>query len=274
MTCETHESFAYLEQLKEKVAKKEINVVSVDPVKNKTGRYLENEQMYINPQTDVAFMLGVAHVLYNEDLYDKKFIETYCLGFEDFIKYVQGETKDKVEKTPEWAAEICGASADSIREFAKMLVNGRTQILVGWSIQRQEHGEQPYWMCAVIAAMVGQIGLPGGGISYGHHYSGIGVSSTGFAAPGSFPLNIDQGQSPKHTNTDYNGYSRVIPVARWVDSLLEPGKKIKANGSTVTLPDIKMMVFSGNNPWHHHQDRNKMRKAFKSLQTVVAVDFA
>ncbi|MCW0470285.1 hypothetical protein OH492_19385 [Vibrio chagasii] len=51
-----------------------------------------------------------------------------------------------------------------------------------------------------------------------------------------------------------------------VDSLLEPGKKIKANGATVTLPDIKMMVFSGNNPWHHHQDRNKMRKAFKSLQ--------
>ncbi|MEZ9059340.1 trimethylamine-N-oxide reductase TorA [Vibrio pelagius] len=272
-TCETHESFAYLEQLKEKVANKEINVVSVDPVKNKTGRYLENEQFYINPQTDVAFMLGVAHVLYNEGLYDKKFIETYCLGFEDFIKYVQGETKDKVEKTPEWASAICGASADSIRDFAKMLVNGRTQILVGWSIQRQQHGEQPYWMCAVIAAMVGQIGLPGGGISYGHHYSGIGVSSTGFSAPGSFPLNIDQGQKPKYTNTDYNGYSRVIPVARWVDSLLEPGKKIKANGSTVTLPDIKMMVFSGNNPWHHHQDRNKMRKAFKSLQTVVAVDF-
>lgn len=272
--CETHESFDYLAQLKEKVAKGEINVLSVDPVKNKTQRYLENDHLYINPLTDVAFMLAVAHVLYNEDLYDKKFIETYCLGFNEFIQYVQGETKDKVVKTPEWAAEICGVDADKIREFARMLVNGRTQILMGWCIQRQEHGEQPYWAAAVIAAMVGQIGLPGGGISYGHHYSSIGVPSTGFAGPGGFPRNLDQGMKPKWDNNDFNGYSRTIPVARWIDCLLEPGKEIRYNGGKVKLPDFKMMVISGNNPWHHHQDRNRMKKAFKKLQTVVTIEFA
>ncbi|CAH8194910.1 MULTISPECIES: trimethylamine-N-oxide reductase TorA [Vibrio] len=272
--CETHQSFPYLEQLKEKVAKGEINVLSVDPVKNKTQRFLENDHLYINPQTDVAFMLAVAHVLYNEDLYDKEFIKTYCLGFDTFIQYVQGETKDKVVKTPEWAAEICGVNAEKIREFARMLVNGRTQLLFGWCIQRQEHGEQPYWAGAVIAAMVGQIGLPGGGISYGHHYSGIGVSSTGFAAPGGFPRNLDTGSKPKWDNENYNGYSKTIPVARWVDCLLEPGKEIRYNGSKVKLPDYKMMVISGNNPWHHHQDRNRMKKAFRKLQTVVTVDFA
>ncbi|MFM2589395.1 trimethylamine-N-oxide reductase TorA [Vibrio sp. TBV020] len=272
--CETHQSYPYLEQLKEKVAKGEINVLSVDPVKNKTQRFLGNDHMYINPMTDVAFMLAVAHVLYNEDLYDKKFIDTYCLGFKEFIEYVQGETKDKVVKTPEWAAEICGVEADKIREFARMLVNGRTQILMGWCIQRQEHGEQPYWAAAVVAAMVGQIGLPGGGISYGHHYSGIGVPSTGFAAPGGFPRNLDTGSKPKWDNNDFNGYSRTIPVARWIDCLLEPGKEIRYNGSKVKLPDYKMMVISGNNPWHHHQDRNRMKKAFKKLQTVVTIEFA
>ncbi len=272
--CETHQSFPYLEQLKEKVAKGEINVISVDPVKNKTQRFLQNDHLYINPMTDVAFMLAIAHLLYIEDLYDKKFIETYCLGFEDFIKYVQGESKDKIEKTPEWAAEICGVSADKIREFARMLVNGRTQILMGWCIQRQEHGEQPYWAAAVVAAMVGQIGLPGGGISYGHHYSGIGVPSTGFAAPGGFPRNLDQGMKPKWDNDDFNGYSKTIPVARWIDCLLEPGKEIRYNGSKVKLPGYKMMVISGNNPWHHHQDRNRMKKAFKKLHTVVTIEFA
>ncbi|MCZ4295002.1 trimethylamine-N-oxide reductase TorA [Vibrio sinaloensis] len=272
--CETHESYKYLAQLKEKVAKGEINVLSVDPVKNKTQRYLENDHLYINPMTDVAFMLAVAHVLYNENLYDKKFIETYCLGFNEFIQYVQGETKDKVVKTPEWAEEICGVKADKIREFARMLVNGRTQILMGWCIQRQEHGEQPYWAAAVVAAMVGQIGLPGGGISYGHHYSSIGVPSTGFAGPGGFPRNLDQGMKPKWDNNDFNGYSRTIPVARWIDCLLEPGKEINYNGGKVKLPDFKMMVISGNNPWHHHQDRNRMKKAFKKLQTVVTIEFA
>lgn len=272
--CETHESFKYLAQLKEKVAKGEINVLSVDPVKNKTQRYLENDHLYINPLTDVAFMLAVAHVLYNENLYDKKFIDTYCLGFEEFIQYVQGKTKDKVEKTPEWAAAICGVKADKIREFARMLVSGRTQILMGWCIQRQEHGEQPYWAAAVVAAMVGQIGLPGGGISYGHHYSSIGVPSTGFAGPGGFPRNLDRGMKPKWDNNDFNGYSRTIPVARWIDCLLEPGKEINYNGGKVKLPDFKMMVISGCNPWHHHQDRNRMKKAFRKLQTVVTIEFA
>ncbi len=272
--CETHESFKYLAELKEKVAKGEINVLSVDPVKNKTQRYLENDHLYINPMTDVAFMLAVAHVLYNENLYDKKFIDTYCLGFEEFIQYVQGKTKDKVEKTPEWATAICGVKADKIREFARMLVSGRTQILMGWCIQRQEHGEQPYWAAAVVAAMVGQIGLPGGGISYGHHYSSIGVPSTGFAGPGGFPRNLDQGMKPKWDNNDFNGYSRTIPVARWIDCLLEPGKEINYNGGKVKLPDFKMMVISGCNPWHHHQDRNRMKKAFRKLQTVVTIEFA
>lgn len=271
--CETHQSFGYLDQLKEKIAKGEVNVVSVDPVKNKTQRFLQNDHLYINPQTDVAFMLAVAHVLYTEDLYDKKFISTYCLGFDDFIQYVLGKTKDKIERTPEWAANICGVTPESIRDFARMLVKGRTQLLFGWCIQRQEHGEQPYWMGAVLAAMIGQIGLPGGGISYGHHYSGIGVSSTGFAGPGGFPRNLDQGAKPKWDNTNFNGYSRTIPVARWIDAILEPGKKINHNGNTVTLPGFKMMVISGNNPWHHHQDRNKMKRAFQKLETVVTIDF-
>lgn len=271
--CETHQSFGYLDQLKEKIAKGEVNVVSVDPVKNKTQRFLQNDHLYINPQTDVAFMLAVAHVLYTEDLYDKKFISTYCLGFDDFIQYVLGNTKDKIERTPEWAAKICGVTPESIRDFARMLVKGRTQLLFGWCIQRQEHGEQPYWMGAVLAAMIGQIGLPGGGISYGHHYSGIGVPSTGFAGPGGFPRNLDQGTKPKWDNTNFNGYSRTIPVARWIDAILEPGKKINHNGNTVTLPGFKMMVISGNNPWHHHQDRNKMKRAFQKLETVVTIDF-
>ncbi len=47
--CETHEPFPYLAKLKEKVANGEINVISVDPVKNKTQRYLNNKHLYINP---------------------------------------------------------------------------------------------------------------------------------------------------------------------------------------------------------------------------------
>ncbi|WP_428775489.1 trimethylamine-N-oxide reductase TorA [Vibrio sp.] len=269
--AETHESFEYLAQLKEKVQSGQIRVISIDPVETKTQAYLGCEHLYVNPQTDVTLMLAMAHELYSQGLYDKKFVEGYSLGFEMFLPYLLGE-KDGVAKTPEWAEAICGVPAKTIRELAHTMAAGRTQIMMGWCIQRQQHGEQPYWMAAVLATMLGQIGLPGGGISYGHHYSGIGVPATGAAAPGAFPRNLDEGKKPLFDNNDFKGASSTIPVARWIDAILEPGKVIEANGNLVTFPDIRMAIFSGNNPWSHHQDRNRMKRAFRKLECVVAVE--
>ncbi|GAL05174.1 trimethylamine-N-oxide reductase [Photobacterium aphoticum] len=79
---------------------------------------------------------------------------------------------------------------------------------------------------------------------------------------------------PIWDNNDYKGYSKTMPVARWIDAILEPGKEINYNGSKVILPDTKMLVVSGCNPWHHHQNRNRMKTAFQKLQTVVTIDFA
>ncbi len=273
-TCETHESLPYFDELRDKIAAGEINAISVDPVRTKTQKHIGGDQLYINPMTDVAFMLGIAHTLYSEDLHDKEFIDVYALGFDQFIAYVMGKGEDSIEKTPEWAAEICGISADQIRDFARMIASERTQLVFGWSVQRQQHGEQPYWMGAIIATMTGQVGLPGGGISYSHHYSGVGVPQTGANMPGAFPLNLDLGKVPEHDSSNFNGASSVIPVARWVDMLLNPGGKIQHNGHEVTFPDVRMCVFTGCNPWHHHQDRNKMRKAFQSLETVITVDYS
>lgn len=269
--AETHEAYEYLEQLKEKVKAGKIKVISINPVTTKTQNYLGCENIYVNPQTDVPLMLGIAHEIYTNDWHDKDFIKGYSLGFDKFVPYLMGET-DGIEKTTVWASGITGVDEKVIKLLAKTLVSGRTQMLMGWCIQRQQHGEQPYWMAAVLATMIGQIGLPGGGISYGHHYSSIGVPSSGAAAPGGFPRNLDEGQKPLFDNDDFKGASKTIPVARWVDAILEPGKTIDANGSKVTYPDIKMMVISGNNPWNHHQDRNRMKQAFHKLECVVTVD--
>ncbi|MCG9096926.1 trimethylamine-N-oxide reductase TorA [Laribacter hongkongensis] len=271
--CETHEAYDYLAQLKSKIAARQIKVISIDPVKSKTQNYLGCERQYVNPMTDVPLMLALAHVLYTEKLYDKKFVDTYTLGFEKFLPYLLGQGADKTAKTPEWAEKICGVPAGRIRELARLMAKGRTQLIFGWAIQRQQHGEQPYWMGAVLAAMLGQIGLPGGGVSYAHHYSSIGVPSSGAAMPGAFPLNLDPGKTPKYPNGNYKGYSPVIPCARVIDALLEPGKVINANGNKVKLPPYKMVVHCGGNQWHRQQDRNKMKAAYRKLETVVCVDY-
>ncbi|MDK7178656.1 molybdopterin-dependent oxidoreductase, partial [Micrococcus luteus] len=94
---------------------------------SKTQNYLECEQLYVNPMTDVALMLAIAHTLYTEELYDRQFIDDYAMGFDDFTPYLMGKTIDMVEKTPEWAEAICGVPAERIRELARLMAGSRTQ---------------------------------------------------------------------------------------------------------------------------------------------------
>ncbi|MBJ9288568.1 trimethylamine-N-oxide reductase TorA [Citrobacter freundii] len=264
-----HDAFGYWQQIKEAVAQNKMRVISVDPVRSKSQNYLGCEQLALRPQTDVALMLALAHTLYEEKLYDTAFITDYTIGFERFLPYLLGES-DKQPKNAEWAAEICGLTAEQIRDFARLLVKGRTQFMGGWCVQRMHHGEQYPWMLVVLASMVGQIGLPGGGVGFGWHYNGGGtVTSTGPVLSG---LGSITNPPQAKYKADFRGASEHIPTSRIVDCLLAAGNKIAFNGETLTYPDIKMAIYSAANPFHAQQDRNRMIEAWKKLETVVVLD--
>jgi biotin/methionine sulfoxide reductase len=55
----------------------------------------------------------------------------------------------------------------------------RTMLSIGWSLQRAQHGEQPFWALVTLAAMLGQIGLPGGGFGMGGMAETLTGSGTG-----------------------------------------------------------------------------------------------
>ena len=91
-------------------------------------------------------------------------------GYAVFASYLLGES-DGIAKTAEWAAEICGVNAEKIRERAAIFHQNTTMLMAGWGMQRQQFGEQKHWMIVTLAAMLGQIGTPGGGfgpVSYTH----------------------------------------------------------------------------------------------------------
>ena len=88
-----------------------------------------------------------------------------------------------------------------------------TLLSISWSLQRTEHGEQPYWMISTLAAMLGNIGLPGQGVGYGYGC----LHNFGFAGRHSLPFKV--GEFPQGENPVDN----FIPVARVADMLLSPG---------------------------------------------------
>ena len=116
----------------------------------------------MRPNTDTALMLGLAHTLLAEHLHEDAFLARYCVGFERLRDYLLGTT-DGTPKSAEWAAGICDIPADRIRALGRRLAGVRSLITLAWSLQRAHRGEQPYWMAIALAAMLGQVGLPGGG---------------------------------------------------------------------------------------------------------------
>ena len=132
-------------------------------------------------------------------------------------------------------------------------------ITCAWSLQRAHHGEQPYWASIVLAAMLGGIGLPGGGFAFGHgSTNGIGAPRVDVAGP-EVPLPLNPARC-------------MIPVARMADLLLHPGESYEFNGRQYSYPDIRLVYWAGGNPFHHHQDLNRLQRAWQKPETVIVHD--
>ena len=228
--------------------------ILVSPLRSDLPEEAQAEWIAPRPGTDTALMLALAHVLVRDGLHDRAFLATHCTGFEAFEPYLK-------DKTPDWAAAITGLPASEIETLAHRLAGRRVVVVVAHALQRAEHGEQPVWMAAVLTAILGQVGAPGGGFGYA-----LGAIAHYGKRSNAVPMvALNQGQ---------NGVDAFIPVARIADMLLHPGEPFDYNGRRLTYPDIRLVYWAGGNPFHHHQDLNRLRRAFARPDTIVVHESA
>jgi len=232
-----------------------VEFVYIGPLKDDAADFLAAEWIAPHPSTDTALLLALAHTLVAEDLHDRTFLERYTVGFERFLPYLMGEV-DGQPKDAHWGAAITGVAAETIRALARRMAGTRTLLNASWSLQRCDHGEQTYWMATTLAAMLGQIGVPGGGVGYG--YGAVGGTGT-----------PNRRLTPPKLAAGANPARRYIPVARISDMLLNPGAAFDYNGQELTYPDIKLIYWSGGNPFHHHQDLNRLITGWQRPDTVI-----
>lgn len=252
------------------IKEKGIPVVAINPLKPDTAEYLGDKCEWIAPRpgTDVAMMLAMAYELEKSGKVDREFIRKYTVGYDKFLPYLLGK-EDGVAKTPEWAEKICGVPAAKIVELSHLMRERRTMLMAGWGIQRAQHGEQVHWMMVVLAAMCGHIGLPGGGFGFSYHYS------NGGAATSEAPVLPGISANPKGGSSGlaWEGASlATIPLARFTDCFLNPGKTIDYNGKKITYPDIRLVFWSGGNPFAQQEDTNRLIKAWRRPETTIVTD--
>lgn len=234
-----------------------IEFVNISALRSDADSALGSDWIPVRPNTDVALMLGIAHTMIVEDLHDRNFLERCCIGFDQFQSYVLGA--GGVQRDADWAAGICDIDPESIRWLARRIANRRTLISVAWSLQRADHGEQPYWMGVTLAAMSGSLGRLGGGFGAGYgaehavgHWRDR-PSVAGFRRPS-------------------NPVGDYIPVARVTDMLLSPGTTFDYNGQQLIYPDIRLVYWCGGNPFHHQQDLNRFVRAWQRPESIIVHD--
>jgi trimethylamine-N-oxide reductase (cytochrome c) len=137
-----------------------IKQIFIDPFCNYTASILGDKWIAPRPGTDAALALGIAHVWIDEGTYDRSYIETRTLGFDDWKRYVMGE-EDGVPKTPRWAQEICDVPARTIKALAREWASKTTMLGAFWGgACRQAYGHEWARMMILLQAMQG-LGKPG-----------------------------------------------------------------------------------------------------------------
>ncbi|CAH0313668.1 molybdopterin-dependent oxidoreductase [Roseomonas sp. CECT 9278] len=232
-----------------------LRFIQVSPNRADVPDWCQAEWIPIRPGTDTALLLAMAHVIVSENRQDDAFLATHCVGWDKLRAYVTGDS-DGVAKTPAWAAPITTIPADRIRALALELAATPAMLTATWSLQRADYGEQPYWMLAALAAMLGKIGKPGEGVAYGYG------SVNGMGHPRREVPSLAMPATRNPTGA-------FIPVARITDMLENPGGAYDFNGREQTYPDARIVWWAGGNPFHHHQDLNRMLRGWAQAETII-----
>ena len=236
-----------------------VSFVNISPNRSDVAAELEADWIPVRPGSDVALMLGLAHEIQDHGWHDLDFLDRYTHGYAQFAAYLTGQT-DGVVKSASWASVLTGISEADIKALARRMVRARTIISASWALTRQDNGEQPFWMATTLAAMLGQIGLPGGGIAYGYGAANsVGVERQ----------RVEYAALPQLKNP----VKDFIPVSRIADMLLDPGSEYLFNGKTRRYPDIRVVYWAGGNPFHHHQDLTRLSEAWQKPETIIVQDY-
>lgn len=207
--------------------------------------------------SDVAFINGLMNVLINENLYDKKYVDSCTVGFEDLKKKV-------MEYPPERAAEISGVTADMIRDVARRLASVKPAMLM-YTLGITEHicGVNNVMSCANLQMLLGNVGFECGGVN---------------------PL---RGQNNVQGACDMGGLPNVYPAYQPVNNP-DIQKKFEAAWNAklsdkvgLTIPGVleglsagtvKAVYIVGENPMVSDPDVHHVEKALRQAELLVVQD--
>jgi formate dehydrogenase major subunit len=240
-------------------AKAGTKLIVMDPRRSDLSR-VAHRFLQFKPDTDVAMLNALMHVIVDEDLVDEQFIASRTIGFDELKKNVAAYS-------PEAMAPVCGIDAPTLREVARLYATSKaSMILWGMGISQHVHGTDNARCLIALALMTGQIGRPGTGL---HPLRGQN-NVQGASDAGLIPMML-----PDYQHVDEPAVRQRFEKA-WQ---LAPGTLDAKPGLTVVevmgailAGSVKGLYVMGENPAMSDPDANHARDALAALDHLVVQD--
>ena len=206
--------------------------------------------------TDVALLLGMAHVIAREGLVDEDFIAARTAGFDEFRAHV-------AQFTPEWAAQITGVPAADIEQAA--LWYGRAERgAIYYTLGITEHicGVDNVQSLCNLALMTGNIGREGTGINPMRGQNNIQGAGDCGALPNNYP-GFQSVIDPAHQAKFAAAYGHPVDLAKGMT---------KVTALELCGSEIRAMLIDGENTLVTDPDMDHCEHALRSLDHLVVID--
>ena len=191
-------------------------LVVIDPYRTRTAACAD-WHIPINPGTDVALALGMMHVIFNENLQDQDYLESYTIGFEELRKKVQDYPPDRV-------AQWTGMSTADVVKLAREYATTRPSIIrLNYGVQRSQNGGMATRAIAMLPCVIGSWKEIGGGLQ--------------LSTSGAYGLNNAALERPDLMEKSLGRPARTI-------NMVELGKAL----NEVNNPPVKALFVYNSNP--------------------------
>lgn len=213
--------------------------------------------LQFNPGTDVALMMGMAKVILDEGLEDKKFIEERCENFKEF--------KESLNQFPlETVEEITGVPQEKIREAARLYAtHSPASILYSMGITQHSHGTDNVLATANLALLTGNVGK---------EYSGVNPLRGQNNVQGACDVGSLPNVYPGYQRVDLPEINEKFEKAWGIKLSSKPGLALTEMFNYAQEGKLKAMYLVGENPLLSDADANHIKDAIEELDFLVVQD--
>ncbi len=214
--------------------------------------------LQIKVGSDIALLNGLMHVLITEDIYDKPYVDSCTMGFEELKRKV-------LEYPPERASEICGVNAETIRRVARRLAAVKPAMLI-YTLGITEHtsGINNVVSCANLQMLLGNVGFECGGVNPLRGQNNVQGACDMGALPNVFP---------GYQRVDDAGAQAKFRAAWGVEKLPEkPGIMMPEMMEGLLDGRIRAFYVFGENLANSEPDISHVEKCLSSAEFLVCQD--